>query len=765
MTISSVPSIRDGCITVRGKAVLTSVPSNVTITPISSEGAFLGACSQTSSSLHTFCLGILKGFRLTCLFRFKIWWMIPGYGESGRDVPTETQMLLLEAKDGTIINENFSEPTTEGTFYILLLPGLDGPFRTSLQGTIVDELEFCAESGDPNVETTKVMEAVYVNSGDNPFKLIRNSMKILEKHKGTFRHIDNKELPAHIDWFGWNTWDAFYTNVSAQGIDEGLKRFSEEGCLPKWVCIDDGWQNTTQATLENGELPIEKVELGARLQNLKENAKFKGKGCGDLHQFIRTIKQKYGLKYVYAWHALLGYWGGLDPLSDEMRKYNPKIEPIVYTPGNLSHVVCGVVQMLEKVGVGLIDPLKIDEFYNDLHGYLARCGVDGVKVDVQCLLDTLGSGYGGRVILTKCIQEALEESVMKNFGGNNIICSMSTNNDYIFCSKRSASARASEDFMPNEPTFQTLHVAAVAFNSLLLGEIVIPDWDMFHSTHYTAEFHAAARALGGCPVYVSDEPGQCDVNIIRKLVLPDGSILRAKHAGRPTRDCLFDDPVMDGKSLLKIWNLNKLSGIVGIFNCQKAGKWPPTPGAISLLDPTLECLTITGSISAADVDSLQEVADEDWNGDSAVYAFNSGKLSKLPKGRTIEVSLGVLKCEVFTISPIRVFGPRLEFAPIGLVDMFNSGGATEALGSYRNQSGCVVKIQVRGCGRFGAYSNTKPSYCLVEKAEVDFTYHASNGLLTLELQGDCKLRGVEVFYQDFDVTSSEGLSVLSAIRL
>ncbi|KAJ1403267.1 Glycosyl hydrolases 36 [Sesbania bispinosa] len=749
MTINSVPSIRDECLTVRGKAILTHVPSNIIITPISSEGAFLGATSLTSSSCHAFCLGVLKGFRLTCLFRFKIWWMIPGYGESGRDVPTETQMLLLEARDETIIQEKFCEPTKEGTFYILLLPVLDGQFRTSLQGTIIDELEFCVESGDPNVETMKVTEAVYVNSGDNPFKLIRNSMKILEKHKGTFRHIDNKELPAHVDWFGWNTWDAFYTNVSAQGIDEGLKRFSAGGCLPKWVCIDDGWQNTTQ---ENSELPLEKAKFGSRLQNLKENAKFRGSGKGyaDLYQFIRTIKQKYGLKYVYAWHALLGYWSGVDPTSDEMRKYNPKIVSVVQSPGNLSHVVCDVVQCIEKGGVGLIDPLKINEFYDDLHGYLARCGVDGVKVDVQCILDTLGSGYGGRVTLTKRFQEALEDSVLKNFGGNNLICSMSTNNDYIFSSKRSAAARASEDFMPNEPTFQTLHVAAVAFNSLLLGEIVVPDWDMFYSTHYTAEFHAAARALGGCPVYVRsaiDKPGHHDVNIIRKLVLPDGSILRAKHAGRPTRDCLFDDPVMDGKSLLKIWNLNKLCGIVGIFNCQRAGKWPPTPGAIFLSGPALESLTITGSISAVDVDSLHEVA---------------GKLTKLPKGRIIEVSLGVLKCEVFTISPIRVFGPRLEFAPIGLLDMFNSGGAlTEGLKSYRNQTGHVVEIQVRGCGRFGAYSNTKPSYCLMDKVEVDFTYHASNGLLSCELLGDCKVRGVEVVYQDFDVTCSEDFSVSS----
>lgn len=82
--------------------------------------------------------------------------------------------------------------------------------------------------------------------------------------------------------------------------------------------------------------------------------------------------------------------------------------------------------------MGLIDPLKIDEFYNDLHEYLASCGVDGVKVDVQCILETLGSGYGGRVSLTKRFQEALEESVVKNFGGSNLISSMSSNNEYIF---------------------------------------------------------------------------------------------------------------------------------------------------------------------------------------------------------------------------------------------------------------------------------------------------------------------------------------------
>ncbi|KAK8646366.1 hypothetical protein V6N13_120155 [Hibiscus sabdariffa] len=54
--------------------------------------------------------------------------------------------------------------------------------------------------------------------------------------------------------------------------------------------------------------------------------------------------------------------------------------------------------------------------------------------------------------------------------------------------------------------------------------------------HDAAEFHAVARAVGGCGVYVSDKPGGHDFLVDQ-----------AKHAGRLSRDCLFTDPVMDGK--------------------------------------------------------------------------------------------------------------------------------------------------------------------------------------------------------------------------
>jgi hypothetical protein len=42
------------------------------------------------------------------------------------------------------------------------------------------------------------------------------------------------------------------------------------------------------------------------------------------------------------------------------------------------------------------------------------------------------------------------------------------------------------------------------------------------------------------------------VELLKQLVLPDGSILRGTLPGRPTRDSLFSDVLRDGTSALKV---------------------------------------------------------------------------------------------------------------------------------------------------------------------------------------------------------------------
>lgn len=71
-----------------------------------------------------------------------------------------------------------------------------------------------------------------------------------------------------------------------------------------------------------------------------------------------------------------------------------------------------------------------------------------------------------------------------------------------YSSKQTAVVRASDDFYPRDPVSHTIHIASVAYNSVFLGEFMLPDWDMFHSLHPAAEYHGSARAISGGPIYV-----------------------------------------------------------------------------------------------------------------------------------------------------------------------------------------------------------------------------------------------------------------------
>ncbi|XP_020103766.1 probable galactinol--sucrose galactosyltransferase 2 isoform X2 [Ananas comosus] len=751
--LATKPLIKDRVLRVNGREALSGVPENVTLSHITtaaarSEGSdsasasasasFLGAVADREDCRHVFKIGVL---------RFRIFWMIPRFGNSASDIPQETQMLLLEIKEDKSVSNEVDGNSEDPITYILLLPVLDGLFRSSLQGNSSDELEFCIESGDPAVRQSQFLEAVLVNYGNNPFDLMKESMKILEKHKGTFTVREHKKKPAMLDWFGWCTWDAFYFDVNPRGIMDGLKSLCEGGTPPRFLIIDDGWQDTENEFQKEGEPSAEGSQYGARLVSVRENSKFRNISLGpdeefrSLKDFITGIKKTFGLKYVYVWHALMGYWGGVHWEAPETKKYNSKLVYPIQSPGNLAHLRDLTMDCMEKYGIGMINPDTVFEFYNDYHSYLVSQNVDGVKVDVQNVLETLGSGYGGRVSLTSQFHDALEKSISKNFQDNSIICCMGHNTDSVYSLKVSAITRVSDDYMPRNQASQTLHIAAVAFNSIFLGEVVIPDWDMFYSQHYAAEFHAAARSLGGCGIYISDKPNHHDFELLKKLVLPDGSILRAKYPGRPTRDCLFTDPVMDGKSLLKIWNLNACNGILGIFNCQGAGTWPCLDSSLS--NPNSEATTLSAKVRSDDIEYLEEVAaNNNWTGDCAVYSFNAGSLTRFPKNKSWSVTLKVLQCVVFTVSPIKAYSQNIQFAPIGLLKMYNSGGAVKAV---HFTDDCLV-VEGRGCGLFGAYSSREPKSCGLNSEDKDFEFNNGNNLLTLMIPSGVDSWEIEIYF-------------------
>lgn len=53
-------SVKGGSFMVRGTAVLTNVPANITVTPVNDGSVFVEANATSSSSRHVFNLGTLQ---------------------------------------------------------------------------------------------------------------------------------------------------------------------------------------------------------------------------------------------------------------------------------------------------------------------------------------------------------------------------------------------------------------------------------------------------------------------------------------------------------------------------------------------------------------------------------------------------------------------------------------------------------------------------------------------------------------------------------
>ncbi|KAG5230221.1 galactinol--sucrose galactosyltransferase [Salix suchowensis] len=721
-----------------GHPILTEVPINITATPSPflpsnktknlQVGCFVGFDAGEPKSHHVVPIGKLDGIRFMSIFRFKVWWTTHWIGNSGKDVEHETQMMILDKND-------------LGRPYVLLLPLLEGPFRASLQPGVDDSVDVCVESGSTQVCGSSFRSCLYMHVGDDPYILVKEAMKVIRVHLGTFRLLEEKTPPGIVDKFGWCTWDAFYLNVHPIGVWEGVKGLVEGGCPPGMVLIDDGWQSICHdddpiSEQEGMNRTAAGEQMPCRLVKFEENYKFrdyespKGPSGKGMRAFIRDLKGEFGtIEHVYIWHALCGYWGGVRPDAGGSMPASTVINPKL-SPGLQMTMEDLAVDKIVNNGVGLVPPELAYEMYDGLHSHLESAGIDGVKVDVIHLLEMLSEEFGGRVALAEAYHKALTASVRKHFKGNGVIASMEHCNDFMFLGTEAiALGRVGDDFWCTDPSgdpngtywLQGCHMVHCAYNSLWMGNFIHPDWDMFQSTHPCAEFHAASRAISGGPIYVSDSVGKHNFELLKALVLPDGSILRCQYHALPARDCLFEDPLHDGKTMLKIWNLNKYTGVLGIFNCQGGG-W--CPAARRNKSASQFSRNVTCSASPRDIEWNSGKSPISIEGVSifAVYMFKEKRVRLLKPLESLEVSLEPFNYDLLTVSPVTVLPRKLiQFAPIGLVNMLNTGGAIQSVMVVDDES--LVRIGVKGSGEMRVFASENPVSCKIDGVDVEFCYH------------------------------------------
>lgn len=651
---SATPDLNNAQLSFDGLPLLVNVPPTVTtIQDPHGIGVFLRAEANEPADRVLLALGDLQITRFTACYRFMPYWMKPIAGTRGGEIPQETQFVIAELENGSCA---------------LLVPLLDGAFRASLQGRDECGLDLLLESGDPGVRANS-FTGLFVAVGDDPYPLIEQAAVSVMAHMKTGRLRREKLLPAFADQFGWCTWDSFYREVSPEGVRQGLESFAVGGVVPKLLILDDGWQSVRE---------VEPNEL--RLTAFAANEKFKG----DLSPTVQMAKAEFGVENFFVWHALNGYYGGVD--IEAMPEYSVTAAPRLSSPGILHHLP--EFDGFQASTMGLISPDHVYRFFHDYHASLRAQGVDGVKVDVQTAIESVAVGVGGRVKLMQQYHDAMEGSAQTHFLGNLINC-MSCSNDMMYSALSTTLTRTSDDFFPARPASHGLHLYANAFVSLWFGEFVHPDWDMFQSSHELGAYHAAGRALSGGPIYVSDKPDAHNFDLLRQLVLPDGTVLRANHVGRPTRDCLFADPTRD--ALLKIFNLNLDAGIVGAFNTryEEAGTDP-----------------VSGAVTPRDIEGL---SGENF----AVFCHNSGEMRKLARDDRWELSLPQLTHELFTVVPI-----DKGIAPIGLADLFNSAGAITEKGW--SEAG-LYSVRFKAGGRVVLWSEVEPTAVYFEGAAWEYS--------------------------------------------
>lgn len=437
MTIKPVVRISDRKLVVKDRTILAGVPDNVLATSASAsgpvEGVFIGAVFDQENSQHVLPLGTLRDVRFMACFRFKLWWMAQKMGDQGKDIPLETQFLLVETKDGSHLESDDGNEENQ-IVYTVFLPLIEGSFRGCLQGNVNDELELCLESGDLDVKASSFTHSLFVHAGTDPFQTITDAIRAVKLHLKTFRQRHEKKLPGIVDYFGWCTWDAFYQEVTQEGVEAGLESLASGGTPPKFVIIDDGWQSVGSDPQENQNKDEKGQHQVLRLTGIKENHKFQKKDdpTVGIKNIVNIAKQKHGLKYAYVWHAITGYWGGVLPGVKEMEEYGSLLKYPNVSKGVVENEPIWKTDAMAVQGLGLMNPKSVYKFYNELHSYLASAGIDGVKVDVQCILETLGAGLGGRVELTRQYHQALDASVAKNFPDNGCISCMSHNTDALY---------------------------------------------------------------------------------------------------------------------------------------------------------------------------------------------------------------------------------------------------------------------------------------------------------------------------------------------
>jgi hypothetical protein len=480
------------------------------------------------------------------------------------------------------------------------------------------------------------------------------------------------------------TWNGLGQDLTAEKVSQALDHLSKENINITNLIIDDNWQS-----LSSGETQFQRAWT-----DFEANKEGFPNGLKTLTTEIRNRHPN--VNHIAVWHAILGYWGGVSPkswIADNYKTIEVEKEPGV--AGGKFTVVA---------------PEDCQRMYNDFYAFLASAGIDSAKTDAQFFLSMLLHAPDRRSMITE-YQDAWTIAHLRHFSSRAISC-MSQSPELLFHSqlprnKPRLLVRNSDDFFPEIDASHPWHIFCNAHNSLLTQHLnVLPDWDMFQTSHPWAGFHAAARAVSCGPIYFTDTPGQHNLELLNQITAPTPRgktvILRPHLVGKAT------DPYNEysAAALLKIstyvGGAHTGTGILGVFNVST--------------QPLSEFVQLDAFPGTE-------------KGSYVVSAFTTGEVSEpmhrgdgksSPTANMVGLELDARGWEILTAYPLRAFTVReksLSVAVMGLLGKMTGSAAVSGSDVYVEDNGRLrVWVSLKALGVLGLYVSDLE----VRKIEDDF---------------------------------------------
>lgn len=475
------------------------------------------------------------------------------------------------------------------------------------------------------------------------------------------------------DGFTYCTWNGLGQELTEGKINDALESLKKENVIISNLIIDDNWQSLT-----DGETQFDKAWLDF-------DANKKGFPRG-LKATVTDIRKAHpNINNIGVWHAILGYWGGIAKDGNIAKNYKTiEVEKEKGVAAGKFTVVAGE---------------DASRMYNDFYSFLSDCGITSVKTDAQFFLDLVLHAPDRRNLTTE-YQDAWTIAHLRHFSAKAISC-MSQSPQILFHSQLPTNkprllVRNSDDFFPEIPASHPWHIFCNANNSLLTQHLnVLPDWDMFQTSHPWASFHGAARCVSGGPIYFTDTPGKHDIELIHQMTAPTPRgktvILRPHTVGKSLNPyAAYHDQVLC-KVGTYVGYARTGTAILGLFNCVQA--------------------PLTEFVALSDFPGVTP------EGRYIVRSFRSGSISRPmtrgQKSALVGVSVGVQGWEILAAVPVRTLSTKksgsIGIANLGLLGQMTGAAAVTGNDVYVEEEKGRLRLWtgLKALGVLGIYVEGK----------------------------------------------------------